>query len=95
MPTGSLCAERNVIGTALSDDLSIRRQGDIYCIAIMLRNIVHLFRFIIFFMLDLRMIAVLSVSMSSQLGSPQQSTPLCLPTTAGTSFSLIEPQRYV
>ena len=28
MPTGSLCAERNVIGTALSDDLSVRRQGE-------------------------------------------------------------------
>lgn len=28
MPTGSLCAERNVIGTALSSDLSICRQGN-------------------------------------------------------------------
>lgn len=26
MPTGSLCAERNVIGSALADDLSLRRQ---------------------------------------------------------------------
>lgn len=46
MPTGSLCAERNVIGTALSDDLSLRRS-------------------------DLRMIAVLSVSMSDELPTPR------------------------
>jgi hypothetical protein len=26
MPTGSLCAERNVIGSALADDLTLRRQ---------------------------------------------------------------------
>jgi cytidine deaminase len=25
MPTGSLCAERNAIGSALSDDLSLKR----------------------------------------------------------------------
>ena len=26
MPTGSLCAERNVIGSALADDLTLKRQ---------------------------------------------------------------------
>ena len=25
MPTGSLCAERNVIGSALADDLTLKR----------------------------------------------------------------------
>ena len=34
MPTGSLCAERNVIGTALSSDLSLKRQ-DLKAIAVL------------------------------------------------------------
>lgn len=33
MPTGSLCAERNVIGTALSDDITLRRE-DIKIVAV-------------------------------------------------------------
>jgi hypothetical protein len=33
MPTGSLCAERNVIGTALSDDITLRRE-DIKMVAV-------------------------------------------------------------
>ena len=33
MPTGSLCAERNVIGTALSADITLRRQ-DIKIVAV-------------------------------------------------------------
>jgi hypothetical protein len=33
MPTGSLCAERNVIGSALADDLTLRRQ-DLKVIAV-------------------------------------------------------------
>ena len=34
MPTGSLCAERNVIGSALADDLALRRR-DIRCVAVL------------------------------------------------------------
>ncbi|CAM9307589.1 unnamed protein product, partial [Phaeothamnion confervicola] len=34
MPTGSLCAERNVIGSALADDLRLRRQ-DLRIVAVM------------------------------------------------------------
>lgn len=33
MPTGSLCAERNVIGTALSADITLRRE-DIKLVAV-------------------------------------------------------------
>ena len=33
MPTGSLCAERNVIGSALADDITLRRQ-DLKMIAV-------------------------------------------------------------
>lgn len=34
MPTGSLCAERNVIGTALSEDLTLKRQ-DLKMVAVL------------------------------------------------------------
>lgn len=34
MPTGSLCAERNVIGSALAADLALRRE-DIRCVAVL------------------------------------------------------------
>jgi hypothetical protein len=34
MPTGSLCAERNVIGSALAADLTLRRE-DIQCVAVL------------------------------------------------------------
>jgi A distinct subfamily of CDD/CDA-like deaminases len=63
MPTGSLCAERNVIGTALADDLTLRR-------------------------MDLRMVAVLGVSLQSNGSSVTVTTdPITNTTTATASVS--------
>ncbi|GMI38799.1 hypothetical protein TeGR_g8421, partial [Tetraparma gracilis] len=38
MPTGSLCAERNVIGTALASNVGMRR-GDLMCVAVLAVNL--------------------------------------------------------
>jgi A distinct subfamily of CDD/CDA-like deaminases len=64
MPTGSLCAERNVIGTALADDLTLRR-------------------------MDLRMVAVLGVSLQSNGSSSVTvvTDPLTNTTTATASVN--------
>ncbi|CAM9756738.1 unnamed protein product [Chrysoparadoxa australica] len=51
MPTGSLCAERNVIGTALAQDLALRRQ-------------------------DLKMVAVLAMTVPGSGASPQAASPM-------------------
>lgn len=40
MPTGSLCAERNVIGSALADDLSLKRE-DILVVAVLSLSLQH------------------------------------------------------
>ena len=66
MPTGSLCAERNVIGSALSDDLSLKRA-------------------------NLRMVAVLSVSMADPDTQPQTPRPglLCLPTPTNAATTAV------
>jgi A distinct subfamily of CDD/CDA-like deaminases len=64
MPTGSLCAERNVIGTALADDLTLRR-------------------------MDLRMVAVLGVTLQSTNSSSSSVTVTTDPLTHTTTATSV------